>query len=111
MTEEIYFFRTAISILVISNRNSFRVLFDEIASVYFTSKKYIDISALKMASPGNRHCAKCIGTLSFPMTSQTAQNACGINQYGLSVRKIILTSSNRTKAAWQHAVCDSMPVG
>ena len=62
-----------------------------------------------MASPGNRHCAKCIGTLSFPMTSQTAQNACGINQYGLSVRKIILTSSNRTKAAWQHVVCDSMP--
>ena len=29
-------FLTAISILVISNHNSFRVLFDKIASVYFT---------------------------------------------------------------------------
>jgi len=29
------FLKTAISILVISNRNSFRVLFDEIASVCF----------------------------------------------------------------------------
>jgi len=24
--------------------------------------KYIDILALEMASPGNRHCANCIGT-------------------------------------------------
>ena len=31
----IFFSETAISILVISNRDSFRVLFDEIASVYF----------------------------------------------------------------------------
>jgi len=29
------FFKTAISILVISNHNSFRVFFDKIASVYF----------------------------------------------------------------------------
>jgi len=29
------FFKTAIGILLISNRNSFRVLFDKIASVYF----------------------------------------------------------------------------
>jgi len=29
------FFKTAISISLISNHNSFRVLFDEIASVYF----------------------------------------------------------------------------
>ena len=29
------FFKAAISILVISNHNSFRVLFDKIASVYF----------------------------------------------------------------------------
>ena len=40
--------------MVISNRNSFRVLFDKIASV-------------EMASPTNRHCVNCIGTLSFPM--------------------------------------------
>jgi len=31
----------------------------------FYLKKYIDILALEMASPGNRHCANCIGALSF----------------------------------------------
>jgi len=56
-------FYTAISILVISNHSSFRVLFDKIASVF---EKYIDILALEMASPGNQHCANCIGALSFP---------------------------------------------
>jgi len=30
-------------------------------------QKYICILALAMASPGNGHCAKCIGTLSFPI--------------------------------------------
>ena len=34
-------FKSAISILVISNHNSFRVLFDKIASVYFISKIYL----------------------------------------------------------------------
>jgi len=29
-------------------------------------ENYIYILALEMASPGNRHCANCIGTLSFP---------------------------------------------
>ena len=52
------YFKTAISILLISNHNSFRVMFDKIASVYFICK---------MASPGKKHCANCIGTLSFPM--------------------------------------------
>jgi len=42
----------------------FRVLFDKIASVYFTLK-YIDSLALVTASQGNQHCANCIGTLSF----------------------------------------------
>ena len=28
-------------------------------------ERYINILALEMASPGNRHCANCIGTLSF----------------------------------------------
>jgi len=28
------------------------------------------ILALEMASPGNQHCAICIGTLSFPMTNR-----------------------------------------
>ena len=44
---------TAISIFVISNHNSFRVLFDKIASVYIIWKIYIYILALEMASPWN----------------------------------------------------------
>ena len=53
--------------MLISNRNSFRVLFDEIASVYFTStcEKHIYMLAMEMASLGNPRCANCIGTLSF----------------------------------------------
>ena len=58
--------KTAISILVISNRNSFRVLSDKIATVYF-----IYILALEMASLGNQHCASCIGTCSFPIGDAT----------------------------------------
>jgi len=60
-------FKTAISISVISNHSSFRVLFDKIASVYFIRKKYIHIIALEMASPGNQHCANCIDTYLFPI--------------------------------------------
>ena len=43
-----------------------KLLLFEIA---FFGKIYINILALKMASPGNRHCASCIGTLSFPTAS------------------------------------------
>jgi len=39
--------------LVISNHNSFRVLFDKIASVYLF-EKYINILALEMVSPASR---------------------------------------------------------
>ena len=54
-----------ISILVISSHNSFRVLFDKIASVLF--EKYIYFWHWKeTASPGNQHCANCFSTLSFP---------------------------------------------
>jgi len=52
-------------------------MFDQIASVYF-SEKYIIILALEMASPGNQHCASCIGTLAFP----------------LLLRRFLLTQSN-----------------
>jgi len=48
-------FKTAIRILVISNHNSFRVLFDKIASIILF-EKYIQILALEMANPGNQHC-------------------------------------------------------
>ena len=59
-------FLIAVSILLISNHNSLRVLFDKIASVaYILFEKYIYISVLKMACPENQHCASCIGTLSF----------------------------------------------
>jgi len=30
-------------------------------------KYFFNILALEMASPGNQHCANCIGTLSFPI--------------------------------------------
>ena len=59
-------FLTSVSILVISNHNSFRVLFDKIASVYFVGK-YINIWSLQMTSPGNQHCANYIGALLFPI--------------------------------------------
>jgi len=57
------FFRPAINILVISNHNIFRVLFDKI---------YIYILSLEMTSPGNQHCASCIGTLSYHIVLQTS---------------------------------------
>jgi len=54
------------------------VLFDKIASVYFILKKYIDILALKMATPWNRHCASCIGTLSFTSVEERSNKRCGV---------------------------------
>ena len=36
---------------------------------YILFKKYIHIFALQMACPRNRHCANCIGTLSFPIAA------------------------------------------
>jgi len=51
----------------------FLVLFDKNAYVYiyFISKKYVNILTLEIANPGNRHCASCIGTLSFPIIVAT----------------------------------------
>jgi len=42
------------------------VLFDKILP-HILFEKYINILALVMTSPGNQHCAYCIGTLSFPI--------------------------------------------
>jgi len=52
------------------------VLFDKIASVYFIGEIYIlyiifilyfiYILALEMVSPGNQHCANCIGQIFVP---------------------------------------------
>jgi len=38
---------------------------------YILFEKYIHILALEIASPGNRHCANCIGTLSFFIATAT----------------------------------------
>ena len=40
---------------------------------YILSDKYINIVALEMASPGNRHCASCIGARLFPADMEMAQ--------------------------------------
>jgi len=41
------------------------VPFDKKILPYILLEKNIYILALEMASPGNQHCANCIGTLSF----------------------------------------------
>jgi len=52
-----------------SNNNSFRVLFDKIASVYFLLKNIFIFSRRKWpAQVAYQHCASCIGTLSLPVT-------------------------------------------
>jgi len=40
---------------------------------YISFEKYINILALEMVSPGNRHCANCIGTLSFSLWTIDAE--------------------------------------
>ena len=55
------FSKTAISVLLISNHNSFQQNCFQIFCL-----KHIFL-VLEMASPGNQHCASCIGTLSFPI--------------------------------------------
>jgi len=61
------FFKTAISILVISNHNGFRVL--SINRKIYIKNKIKNILALEMANPGKQHCANCIGSLSFPIAT------------------------------------------
>jgi len=53
-TINLFYLKFAISISVISNRNSFRVLFDNIASVYFISKIYLYF-ATENGQPMNQH--------------------------------------------------------
>jgi len=57
-----FIFKTAFSILVISNHNSFPVIK---LLPYILFEKYVYILSLEMASAGNRHCANCIGALMF----------------------------------------------
>jgi len=60
------FLNTSISILVISCHNSFGVLFDKIASVYFIWKMHSYFYHWKWLAQATQHCASCIGTLSSP---------------------------------------------
>ena len=48
---------------------------------YILSEKYIYVLALEMASPGNQHCASCIGTLSFAIESETRHAECNAQQF------------------------------
>jgi len=88
-------FKTAISISVISNHNCFRVLYDKTAFVYyFIWKKYINISALEMASPENWHCANCIGTLLFPIDSRFSRTN-PVNFCSVSIMQISMSQQQR----------------
>jgi len=46
--------------------------------MYILFEKSIYILALEMASPGNRHRANCIGTLSFPVRFRAMGSGGGI---------------------------------
>jgi len=59
---------------------------------YILSGKYISILALEMASPGNRRCVNCIGTLSLRITASTALR----NQTGGKGRPILYSGGMET---------------
>jgi len=99
----------ALGILVISNHNSFRVLFDKIASVYILFEKYINILALEMASPGNRHCANCIGTFSFPIQQHILRDCVCVVFLWPSVQPE-LSPQNTTAAVITPATAATTPV-
>jgi len=40
-----------------------------VVGVFEYDEKYMYILAIEMASPGNQHCAHCIGALSFPIVA------------------------------------------
>jgi len=99
------FLKTAISILLISNHNSFRVLSGKIASVYFICMKYIYILALEIASWGNQHCANCIGTLSFPigLTWLHVGSKEVVQKLGHSRKQSCELSESRIFIAWSNS--------
>jgi len=75
------------------------VLFDtQITSVILFEKKHIFISALEMASPENRHCANCIGTLSFRVSKCTLDISDGIVQSAFGV---VRRMQHLLLAAWR----------
>jgi len=85
----IFFSSTAISRLVISTHNSFRGCLIKLLP-YILFEKCINILALGMISLGNRHCASCIGALSFPMSEFYSYRRVFVTFY---TRAFVLTSS------------------
>ena len=67
-----FIFRTAISILLILNHNSFRVLFDKIASAYFIWKMYLYFSIGNGQVREPALCQLYIGTLAFSVARNVA---------------------------------------
>jgi len=61
-------------------------------------KKYIFILALEMASPGNQHCANCIGTLSFPIVRVLPEEGDLIAEAGgdVAVQHVVADVRDRT---------------
>ena len=86
--------------MVISNHNSFWVLFDKIACVYFIWK-IIYILALKIASAGNQHCANCIGTLSFPNPQLRSSNSTPPWRTLPTEEKILRVEARVVSERWQ----------
>jgi len=112
-----FIFLTAMSILVISNHSSTRLLFLQ-KRFRTLSENCTYILALEMASPGNEHCANCIGTLSFPIAcvgreKQTRSNH-GDDSYSRAWLAYDLThaTSNTYRVTVTYVFCSmSVPVG
>ena len=94
-----FFLKLQSAFLVISNDNSFRVLFDKTALIYFCQE---NIFALEMASPGNRHGANCIGTLSFPTAAIGHDNAVSRN-IGSQLNKQTINFTNHYTCVTIHS--------
>jgi len=72
------FLKTKISILLISEHNGFRVLFDKIVSVYFIRKIYLYFST----GNGQLREPALIGILSLPISSPALRSTCSsFNKY------------------------------
>jgi len=84
------------------------MLFDKSVSVYFF-EQYIYIVPLEMASPGNQHCARCIGTPTFAMvrremTHAGSNPAAGLLPLRYSGQLSLLSSVGREMTTGQSAV-------
>jgi len=64
-------------VATLSGNSRMQTVHSHCASVHQAAKlvaaflRVARVTALEIASPGNRHCASCIGTLSFPVHSNS----------------------------------------